>query len=105
MRLVAKSLIAGVIIQVLLLLLMFVTGAVLPEDDAITDGLHFVTLSFMPSLFFFVLQSDDGPTPVVLILCSAIDVIVYSFMIVSFLWWRQRQSQADDAERRALRIT
>ena len=104
MRLVAKCLLAGVIIQAFLLLLLFLTVAVLPEDEVITDGLQFVIVSFMPAIFFLFKQSYDGPTPVVLIVCSSIDVVLYAFMIVGFLWWRQKRRKADEAQRQALKI-
>jgi hypothetical protein len=105
MRFVAKSLLGGVIIQAFLLLLLFVTVAVLPGDEVITDGLQFVIVSFMPAIFFLLKQSYDGPTSLVLILASSFDVMLYALMIVGFLRWREKRRRADEAQRRALKIT
>jgi hypothetical protein len=95
---------AGVVIQAFLLLLLFGTGTILPEDDVITDGIHFIIVLFMPAIFFLVIKGYDGPDNLALAVCSSIDVLIYTVMILGFLWWRQKQREASEAETRALKI-
>src|SRR5438128_10578271 len=107
MKLLAKSLAAGVVIQAFLLLLLLIACTILPEDDVITDGIHFIIVSFMPAIFFLVMKSYDGPDnpALILTLCSCIDVLIYAVMILGFSLWRQKQREASEAETRALKIT
>lgn len=101
-KLVVKSLVAGAVIQGFLLLLMFITGAILPDNE-IRDGLQFIIVSFMPAILFMVKHTYEGADHLALFSC--IDVLVYASMIFGFLWWRQKRREAGEAERRALRIT
>lgn len=104
MGLFTKALVAGFVIQALLLLLLYVAGAILPEDDAITDGIHFIIVSLMPAIFFLVVKGYDGPGNAALVLCACIDVLTYTVMILGLFWWRQKQREAGEAEARSLKI-
>jgi hypothetical protein len=107
MKLLAKSLAIAVVIQGFLLLALFLASTFLPEDDVITDGVHFIIVSFMPAVFYLITQNYESPNSPVIILTiySCVDVLIYTMLIWGFLWWRRRQREASQAESRALRIT